>query len=220
MAIILNIDTAVETGSVCLASGAHPVQFVMNNRQKDHVSWLHPGIRKVVTDAGLQVKDLQAVAVTIGPGSYTGLRVGLSTAKGLCFALGIPLIAVNTLEMMAYAMRDQQGDLFCPMIDARRMEVFMAVYDKNLIEIIEPAAMIPDSTSFNSLLESKQMVFSGNGSEKMKSVINHPNALFNSTVATAADMVYLSEEFYSDKKFADVAYIEPLYLKEFYSAAR
>lgn len=219
MAIILNIDTAIDTASVCLTREEKPVQFAMNASQKDHASWLHPAIERVIVEAGLGINSLQAVSVTIGPGSYTGLRVGLASAKGLCFSLGIPLIAVNTLEMMAFATRDQEADLYCPLIDARRMEVFTTVYDKNLIEIIKPAAVILDSTSFESLLIAKKILFSGNGADKVKGIISHPNAIFSSTMATAADMAVLSEQKFREKKFADLAYIEPLYLKEFHTTA-
>lgn len=219
MATILNIDTAVEKASVCLAQDGRSLQFGMNGNQKEHASWLHPAIQQLIAGAGLAPGALQAVAVTIGPGSYTGLRVGLSAAKGLCFALAIPLIAVNTLEMMAYASKDRETDLICPMIDARRMEVFMAVYDKMLVPVIEPTAMVVNSASFDSLLQSKKIIFSGSGHLKLRPVIHHPNAVFSDVVATAADMACLSEKKFGEKNFADMAYAEPLYLKEFYSVA-
>lgn len=220
MAIILNIDTAVETASVCVAKEAHSLQFAMNGNQRDHASWLHPAIQKVITDAGLKIGDIDAVAVSIGPGSYTGLRVGLSAAKGLCFVTGIPLISIHTLEMMAFANKDQQADLFCPLIDARRMEVFMAVYDRELKTIIAPKAMIVNSNSFDNLLADHKIVFSGNGSPKLRHLIQHSNAIFSSTMATAADMTWLSENCYNQQKFADLAYTEPLYIKDFYSPVR
>jgi tRNA threonylcarbamoyladenosine biosynthesis protein TsaB len=220
MGIILNIDTAVETASVCLSEGAHSLQFAMSGNQKDHASWLHPAIQKVLADEGMNIKGLDAIAISIGPGSYTGLRVGLSAAKGLCFALGTPLIVIHTLEMMAFATKDQDSDLFCPLIDARRMEVFMAIYDKTLTQVVEPKTMIINPDSFDSLLALHKIVFSGNGSSKVKKVIHHPNAVFSSTLATAADMIWLSEKYYNQKKFADLAYTEPLYIKEFYSPAR
>lgn len=220
MAIILNIDTAVETASVCLAKEARSLQFAMNGNQKDHASWLHLAIQKVVTDTGLRINNIEAVAVSIGPGSYTGLRVGLSAAKGLCFVLGIPLIAIHTLEMMVYANKDHNADLFCPLIDARRMEVFMAVYDKDLQAVIEPKAMIISPDSFDTLLATHKVLFSGNGSQKVKNLIQHSNAIYSSTMATAADMTWLSENSYNQKKFADLAYTEPLYIKEFYSPNR
>ena len=216
MAIILNIDTAVESASVCLAKEGRSLQFAINSNQKDHASWLHVTTKKIIADTGTNIKDIEAVAATIGPGSYTGLRVGLSTAKGLCFALNIPLIAVNTLEMMAYAVEKGEADFICPLIDARRMEVFMAVYDKKMKEIVKPVAMIIEPGSFDSLLASGKTLFSGNGSKKLQKSIVHANAIFNNTVATAADMVRLSERLFVEKNFANLAYIEPFYIKEFY----
>ena len=145
MAIILNIDTAISTASLCLSKEALTLQFALNNNQQDHASWLHLAIKKVVTEAGIGVKALEAIAVMIGPGSYTGLRVGLSAAKGLCFALDIPLICINTLEAMAHASKNEEGDLFCPVIDARRMEVYTAFFNQEMeferptsAEVIEP----------------------------------------------------------------------------------
>jgi tRNA threonylcarbamoyladenosine biosynthesis protein TsaB len=220
MAIILNIDTAVETASICLARDAQPLQVAVNGKMSDHATWLHPTLQQVISNAGLTAGNIQAIAISIGPGSYTGLRVGLAAAKGLCFALQVPLIAVNTLKMMAYATRNESSDLYCPLIDARRMEVFTAVYDKSLTEIVEPKAMIIDSNSFDSILSSNKVLFTGNGMEKLKKVLNHPNALFNNQVASASDMVSLSERYFEEKKFADVAYVEPFYIKEFYSVAR
>jgi tRNA threonylcarbamoyladenosine biosynthesis protein TsaB len=220
MAIILNIDTAVESASVCLAKQAKSLQFAINRNQRDHASWLHTTIQKIISNTGLNLKEIEAVAVTIGPGSYTGLRVGLSAAKGLCFALNIPLIAVNTLEMMAHAVKREEADFICPLIDARRMEVFMAVYNKNLQEIIKPCALIIQPDSFDPLLASGKILFSGNGSKKLTNIIVHSNASFNNIDASAADMVHLSEKAFIEKKFADLAYVEPLYIKEFYSPLR
>ena len=220
MAIILNIDTAISTASVCLSKEAQSLQFALNSNRQDHASWMHIAIKNVIAEARLNVKDLEAIAVTIGPGSYTGLRVGLSAAKGLCFALDIPLISVNTLEVMAYAVINEEADLFCPLIDARRMEVFMAVYDKNMEVIISPCAMIIAQNSFDILLASGKIIFSGNGSEKIKKVVCHPNAIFKNSTTTAADMVNLSENKFVEKKFANIAYTEPFYIKEFYSPAR
>jgi tRNA threonylcarbamoyladenosine biosynthesis protein TsaB len=220
MAIILNIDTAINSASLCLSKEAQSLQFALNSNQQDHASWLHLAIKKIIADAGLRVKDLKAIAVTIGPGSYTGLRVGLSAAKGFCFALDIPLISINTLEMMADAVKNEEADLFCPVIDARRMEVFMAVYNKDMETIINPCAMIVKENSFDSLLASGKVIFSGNGSEKTRKINFHPNALFKNSTTTAADMVRLSEDKFVQKKFSDTAYTEPFYIKEFYSAAR
>lgn len=220
MALILNIDTAINPASLCLSREAQSLQFALNNNQQDHASWLHLAIMKTIADAGLRVNDLEAVAVTIGPGSYTGLRVGLSAAKGLCYALDIPLISINTLEVMVNAMKKEEADLFCPVIDARRMEVFMAVFNKDMETMINPCAMIIEENSFASLLASGKVIFSGNGSEKIRKIISHPNAIFKNFTITAADMVRLSDNKFVEKKFADTAYTEPFYIKEFYSTAR
>ncbi|MGZ8557760.1 MAG: tRNA (adenosine(37)-N6)-threonylcarbamoyltransferase complex dimerization subunit type 1 TsaB [Chitinophagaceae bacterium] len=220
MAIILNIDTAVESASVCLATKAKSIQFAINSTQKDHASWLHPAIQKLISKTELNLRDIEAIAITIGPGSYTGLRVGLAAAKGLCFALNIPLIAINTLEMMAAAIIDTEGDFICPLIDARRMEVFMAVYNKQRQEIIKPCAMIIEQGSFSSLLSLGKIIFSGNGNTKLKNIIVHPNAIFTNAKANASDMVYISEKKFVEKKFVDIVYAEPFYIKEFYSAEK
>lgn len=220
MAIILNIDTAVETASVCLAKDANSLQFSINDEQRDHASWMHPAIQNILQEAGLEIRQLDAVAVTVGPGSFTGLRVGLSAAKGICFALNIPLISISTLEMMAYAVKDQSSDLICPMIDARRMEVYTAVYDKNLNEVLAPCAMILDGKNFDGLIQNRQIIFSGNGSKKLKETFAHANATFSNTKASAADMLNMSRQKFNNGQFADLAYLEPLYLKEFYSTAR
>ncbi|MBO9658277.1 MAG: tRNA (adenosine(37)-N6)-threonylcarbamoyltransferase complex dimerization subunit type 1 TsaB [Chitinophagaceae bacterium] len=220
MAIILHIDTAVEGASVCVAANGSLVASVLTTRQKDQSGWLHTSINDLMKTGDLRMNQLNAVAVTIGPGSYTGLRVGLSAAKGLCFALQIPLITINTLEVMAYSSRSKYKDvLLCPMIDARRMEVFTAVYDTNLKEILAPCAMILNGTDFDHLLADHKMVFSGNGSPKWQKVLSHPNAQFSDVVTTAGDMVHLASEYYGDKRFADLAYTEPFYVKEFYSPA-
>jgi len=220
MAIILNIDTAVETASICLSRESMPIKFAENRNQSDHAAWLHPALQNLATDAGICIQEIDAIAISIGPGSYTGLRVGLAAAKGMCFALDIPLIAVNTLKMMAYATRNEAADLYCPLIDARRMEVFTAVYDRNFTEIIEPKAMIIDPNSFDSILSSNKVLFSGNGNEKVSKLISHPNALFSNLQANATSMVELSHQYYREKNFSDIAYLEPCYIKEFYSVAR
>jgi tRNA threonylcarbamoyladenosine biosynthesis protein TsaB len=220
MALILNIDTAVETASVCLSNDAEMINLSVNDSQKDHAAWLHPSIRKLIQETGRTVNDLQAVAISIGPGSYTGLRIGLSAAKGLCYALNIPLIAVGTLEMMAYAVKKEDAQLLCPLIDARRMEVFTAVYDKSLQEIMKPCAMIIDKNSFEDLLSSHKIIFCGNGRKKLQSILCHINAIFSNNIATAANLSYLARKKFQEGKFSDPAYTEPLYLKEFYSPPR
>ena len=200
-------------------SDGEPILFDSNENQKDHAAWLHAAIQRGIATTGLTMKDLDAIAISIGPGSYTGLRVGLSTAKGFSFALNIPLITVNTLEMMANAVTEA-GDLICPMIDARRMEIFTALYDKNMQETAKPSAMILDSNSFSDLLDEKVIIFTGNGTEKFKKLVNHTHAVFNNSIATAKDMVSIAEKKYVEKTFADLAYVEPLYIKEFHTTMK
>ena len=220
MAIILNIDTAVETASVCLSENEKSLALLVNNQQKDHASWLHPAIKKLLDYNNTTLNDIDAIAVTIGPGSYTGLRIGLSAAKGLCYALGKPLVSVNTLELMAYSVDKKPGELICPAIDARRMEIFTALYDENMIEIIAPTAMIIAPNSFMTILENKRIVFIGNAVDKLEKEIVHVNASFNKSSANASHMAPLSAQRLAFKKFDNLAYTEPFYIKEFYTPAR
>jgi len=220
MATILNIDTAISSASVCLSRDAEVVQLAINPNRQDHASWLHLAIKKMLEDAGLESRDLEAVAVTIGPGSYTGLRVGLAAAKGLCFALKIPLIGISTLELIAQVVRYEEAEFYCPLIDARRMEVFMAVYKKNLEPVVAPCAMIIEENSFDFLLARGKVLFTGNGMKKLEKVVSHPNAVYKNSMATAAQMIQMSENKFGKKKFEDTAYIEPFYIKEFYFPAR
>lgn len=219
MAIILNIDTAIETASICVAKDGEQLQFAINSNQKDHAAWLHPAIRQMLADLSLKTTDLDAVAVTIGPGSYTGLRVGLSATKGFCYALNIPLIAVSTLKLLA-SVAGKENDLVCPVIDARRMEVFMALYTNEMRELMEPCAKIIDNNTFDQWLRDHRITFIGNAVNKLRGAIVHPNAIFKANVATAADMVPLSQQQSDANDFADIAYIEPFYIKEFYSNMR
>jgi tRNA threonylcarbamoyladenosine biosynthesis protein TsaB len=220
MKLILNIDTALDHASVCLSIEDTVVNMVANKNQKDHAAWLHEAIKGLLNESGYTIKDLNAVAVSIGPGSYTGLRVGLSSAKGICYAQQIPLIAVDTLEMMAFAAKDEETDLICPVIDARRMEVFTAVYDKTLKSVIPPAAMIVDQNSFSSLLDTNRIFFFGNGSEKMRTLISNKNAVWGDVWGNSSHLAQLSFKKFLQKEFADLAYSEPLYTKEFYFPLR
>jgi tRNA threonylcarbamoyladenosine biosynthesis protein TsaB len=220
MSLILNIDTALDTASVCLSEDGNVLQLSFSENQKDHASWLHTEIAELLQKSGHRIKDLNAVAVSIGPGSYTGLRVGLAAAKGFCYALQIPLITINSLKIIAFAVKEEAIDIICPMIDARRMEVFTAVYDKDLREKISPHAMVVDEKSFASFLLSGNTLFCGNGVKKLQPIISNSNALFSNTIADASHLSRLSFNCYNKKEFADLAYTEPLYIKEFYSASR
>jgi tRNA threonylcarbamoyladenosine biosynthesis protein TsaB len=220
MSLILNIDTALDIASICLAKDGEALQPAFNESQKDHAAWLQSAIQAMLKDAGLTQRGLNAVAISIGPGSYTGLRVGLSTAKGLCYALGIPLITVGTLEIMAVAAKDEATELLCPMIDARRMEVFTAVYTKTLQELIKPQALIIDKNSFSEILFSHKVLFYGNGSKKLNALISNDNAVFKTISHNATHMIPLSQNRFIGREFADLVSSEPMYLKEFFSAAR
>ena len=174
---------------------------------------------------GVSFANLDAIAVSGGPGSYTGLRIGVSTAKGLCYASGLPLIAIPSLEAMAhkvihdaprYGLPADESMLYCPMIDARRMEVYAAIYNGKMHNIRDIQADIIDHLSFADLLQHQKIVFFGNGADKCKSSIQHPNALFLDQITTSATyMAVPAEEAFKTSAFVDVAYYEPYYLKDF-----
>ena len=173
MSLILNIDTAITTASISISIDGNILGEAFNTEQRDHGAFIQPAIQSIAKNKGISLTELSAVAVVAGPGSYTGLRVGMASAKGLCYALGKPLITIGTLEMLAYQAISQaninQNDmpiLFCPMIDARRMEVFTAVYDKNLNTILSPSALIIDKDSFANLLLNNKIIFFGDGADK------------------------------------------------------
>jgi tRNA threonylcarbamoyladenosine biosynthesis protein TsaB len=234
MALIINIDTATDSASICLAKDGEILLFLKNDQQKNHAAWLHVALQKMMQQSELELSDIDAVAVTIGPGSYTGLRVGLASAKGICYALNKPLITLNTLLVMAnaaanvhkdsskesFATFGENADLFCPMIDAKRMEVYMAVYNKNFVLIKEPAALVLTENSFEDLLALNTICFFGDGSEKFKPIIKSPAARFNTVLYDAGSMIKLAESAFLKKEFADLAYTEPLYLKEFFTIVR
>lgn len=217
MSLILNIDTALNTASLCLANDKEIIALHINENQKDQAAWLHKEITEMLKKNNYRPDQLTAVAVSIGPGSYTGLRVGLSAAKGLCFALQIPLIAISTLKMIAYALQDEATSLICPLIDARRMEVFVAVYDKSLQEKIPAHALIINGASFNFLLSHDKILFGGTGSNKLQPLILNSNASFSTNRSNASHLAELSQICYINNEFADLAYIEPLYVKDFNS---
>ena len=224
MALILNIDTATEYASVCLSRNGKLLAIQSNANQKDHASFVQPAIQRIVNEAGTSLSSIDAIAVANGPGSYTGLRVGLSTAKGLCYALDKPLILINTLEIIATAALENvsemsSGALVCPMIDARRMEVFTAVYDSEMNNVMKPAALIVDETSFAHLLNERVIVFCGSGARKFENLIAHNNAKFFHINHDARHMQTIAEKMYLLKSFADKAYSEPYYLKEFFTPA-
>ncbi|GAA4737995.1 tRNA (adenosine(37)-N6)-threonylcarbamoyltransferase complex dimerization subunit type 1 TsaB [Flavisolibacter ginsenosidimutans] len=219
MPFILNIDTAVKSASVCLADGQNIVATAISPSEKESAAWLHVAIQNLFQTHQINLQKIEAVAVSAGPGSYTGLRVGMATAKGLCYALSVPLITVSTLQMMAASALSfaTPAQLLCPMIDARRMEVFTALYDRSLKEVLPSTNMVLNETSFEDQLKENKILFFGNGSEKAKTLINHVRASFVHIETTAENMVDLSNEKFAQGQFSDIAYTEPFYGKEFHS---
>jgi tRNA threonylcarbamoyladenosine biosynthesis protein TsaB len=219
MSLILNIDTAMERASIYLAKNDIIFETAYSENQKDHAAWLHLAIDGLLKKSQITVSEIKAVAVSIGPGSYTGLRVGLSAAKGLCYALNIPLITVNSLHMLAYAVQKEATDLIVPVIDARRMEIYTAVYKRDLTEKTSAHTLIVEEGSFHSLLQSHKILFCGNAIDKLKKVIKNENASCSDTMSDAGTLARMAKEMYLQKKFADLAYSEPLYVKESYFPA-
>lgn len=220
MANILNIETSTAVCSVALSSDGQIVDHHENYDGLNHATLLSQFINDMLNTAKRKEMSLDAIAVSIGPGSYTGLRIGLSQAKGLAFGLELPLIGVNTLQLLTVtAMFKEFFDddtLYVPMIDARRMEVYTAVYNSALEAVVEPQAMILDESSFASLLANHHLVLIGNGAQKAKDVIKHPNVQFMPDVKpVAVDMLALAEKAFREGHFIDVAYSTPLYLKDF-----
>lgn len=222
MALILNIDTATERASVCLAKEGRTLAISHNEVSKEHAAWLHPAVGSLLVDTGFRPGDLQAVAVTAGPGSYTGLRVGMAAAKGFCYALQIPLITESTLKVMAFAASEQLPGtgLLCPMIDARRMEVFTALYAPDRTELLPATAMIIDEHSFTDWLKDHRISFFGDGSDKCKHLLISLHAAFEKVGYHAGYLGILSFYRYLQSEFTGLAYSEPVYTKEFYTHTR
>ncbi|MGX5691003.1 tRNA (adenosine(37)-N6)-threonylcarbamoyltransferase complex dimerization subunit type 1 TsaB [Arcticibacter tournemirensis] len=225
MALILQIETATTSCSVALSRDGNTIAVKELNERNAHASSVTLFIEDVMKAGNYSMKDLDAVSVSMGPGSYTGLRIGVSTAKGLCYALDIPLISVNTLTSMASKMQEQyqtRDVLFCPMIDARRMEVYTAVFDKAVNALQPVEAKIIDSDSFAELLDQNIVVFFGDGAPKCKAVLGaNSNAVFvDDFINSAADMSKLAFEKFGQQQFEDVAYFEPYYLKDFIAGGK
>ncbi|WP_298997140.1 tRNA (adenosine(37)-N6)-threonylcarbamoyltransferase complex dimerization subunit type 1 TsaB [uncultured Tenacibaculum sp.] len=216
MATILNIETATKNCSVSIAKdGVTLILQELNDGNYSHAEKLHPFIQQVVEEAKISFNDIDAVAVSKGPGSYTGLRIGVSAAKGLCFAFDKPLISIETLHSLAHQTTIDEG-VIVPMLDARRMEVYAAVYDSNYNELREIKAEVIDENSFQEYLSEGKVHFLGDGAEKCKEVITHENAVFiDSKHPSAKEMAQLSYDKYKKNDIEDVAYFQPFYLKDF-----
>lgn len=222
MAVILNIETSTNVCSVAVTAEGMILTHFENFQGQNHAALLSGYIKACLDFIHEKEMKLDAVAVSIGPGSYTGLRIGLSEAKGLAYALNIPLIGIDTLQIMAVSvMFNHEIDpdsLFVPMIDARRMEVYTAVYDMALETRLAPTPLILDETSYHEWLDAgEKLIFFGNGSDKARELLeSHPGSRFIADIhPLAVDMIALAERAYSQKQFLDLAYSTPSYLKEF-----
>jgi len=219
---ILNIETSTRVCSVALAIDGK-VSSIRESRVKNaHAESITIFSQEVIKESNFKFDDLDAIAVSKGPGSYTGLRIGVSTAKGFCYALNIPLIAISTLKALAFGMKKNAIDndknyFFCPMIDARRMEVYTAIFNHQLDEINKTEAVIVDENSFSDLIAKKRIYFAGDGAEKCKTILEqNANTLFlDDFRASAAFLCELAEQKFKLQSFENVAYFEPFYLKDF-----
>ena len=216
MAIVLNIETATTNCSVSLSKDGETLVLKEDNSDGySHAETLHVYINNVFEEAKILAKDIDAVAVSKGPGSYTGLRIGVSSAKGLCYALDKPLISVSTLESLAHQVKINEG-IIISMLDARRMEVYSAVFNHKHEQVRDIKAEILTEDSYADLLKENKVYFVGNGVAKTKQLINHPNAIFiDGKLPSANEMSLLSELKYKKSDIEDVAYFEPYYLKDF-----
>ena len=218
--MILLIDTSQETATAALAADGLVMFSEENKNAREHASWLHMAIGRLTSLAGISIRDLKAVSVIAGPGSYTGLRVGMAAAKGFCYALKIPFITLNTLRVMAESMKElamEKKALICPMMDARREEVFTAIYQADMQEIMAPRALILDKNAFEGPLSAHRIIFSGSGAAKWKNICTSSPALFEPQNNIIQSFAMLSQEGFSSKSWADPVYSEPVYLKEFFS---
>lgn len=223
MPTILHIESSTLTCSVAVSCDGGITGLQESHDQTySHSEKLVVYIDEAIKQAGFKPADLDAVCVSKGPGSYTGLRIGVSAAKGLCYGLGIPLISVGSLESIAHWAKSEFADqltdasFFCPMIDARRMEVYTQTFNTSLKEVEPIAAVIIDENSFASKLEKGKVAFFGDGAAKCKQVINHANAVFlDDFNPSARGMIALAEAKFAAKQYEDVAYFEPYYLKDF-----
>lgn len=220
MAFILHIETSTPVCSVALSENDKLIFYKEEKNGPSHASLLGVFVAEAVQVLREYQEKPDAVAVSAGPGSYTGLRIGVSEAKGLCYGWGIPLIAIETLSILSYQILEQESFeddyLLCPMLDARRMEVYTALYNINLQKIAPTEAKIIDEASYITELGNSKILFFGNGADKCKNVISAPNAIFIDEIyPRAKDMIALASDAYQQNNFVDVAYYEPFYLKEF-----
>ncbi len=216
MALLLNIETATDVCSVALGKDGKLLSEKINTSKQNHAKLLTILIEEIFNESKTKLSEIDGVAISQGPGSYTGLRIGTSVAKGICYALNIPLLTINTLAILTNQPNLPNADLYCPMIDARRMEVYCQLFDKQLNPKSEIEAKILDQSSFSSLLLENKILFLGNGSNKFEAICTNPNAHFiDNKVPLATNMISLAENAFSNQLFADVAYFTPFYLKKY-----
>ena len=230
LATILNIETATAVCSVAVGIDGEVRGLKEENKERSHASQLNGFVEQILDELAIPLNEIDAVSVSKGPGSYTGLRIGVSTAKGLCYSLGKPLIAIDTLKSIAASgvKKLLNGALsfcpdyiqqvhFCPMIDARRMEVYAAIYDINLNVVRDVQADIVDESTYSAFLQKRSVVFLGDGMEKCKEAIGtHEGRIFLDGIMPSAEaMVALSDKKFQNKEFENTAYFEPYYLKDF-----
>jgi len=219
MSILLNLETSTPICSVSLSSDSKIISSKISFEDKSHAALLTVFIDDVLKEAGYSMSAIDAVSVSEGPGSYTGLRIGVSVAKGICYALDRPLIAVDTLKAMTLMAKEKhhpEAGLFCPMIDARRMEVYTKLFNLKLEILNETSAKIIDETSFYQELNGQPVYFFGNGADKCQTALHHTNSRFFDDIYPSADyMAPLAYEAFINSQFQDVAYFEPYYLKDF-----
>lgn len=221
--LILCIDASVQSASVALADGTELLSVKICEQQREHAAFIQPAIEKMLHELHITLKQINAIAVTAGPGSYTGLRVAMASAKGLCYALQIPLIRLSTLEVMAQTAKHEISDasfLICPMIDARRMEVFTAVYNENLKTVTQPQALILTEYSFSDLTDEQVIYFFGNGAAKWQTICKLPQAKFIEVEWNATSMIMMAIEKFNQQQFASLEYAAPFYLKDFHNTSK
>ncbi len=218
--MLLLIDTSGETASVIFSRDGIQLGSSDNTVARDHSAWLHPAIQQLLKETKVNIREIQAVAVLAGPGSYTGLRVGMAAAKGFCVALGVPLITCNNLLLMASSMvtlTANQQELLCPMIDARRQEVFTALYTYELDVVRSPGPLILDKTSFERELSSRRILFCGTGAAKWQEICKSSSAGFAPQPFIKEPFVNMATDYFNRNLWANTVYSEPEYGKEFHT---
>ncbi|MGB4772123.1 MAG: tRNA (adenosine(37)-N6)-threonylcarbamoyltransferase complex dimerization subunit type 1 TsaB [Chitinophagaceae bacterium] len=216
----LHINTALDKAYIAVSQDGQILGYMENLQQKEHASFLQPSIRDILLSLNKKVRELSSISVVYGPGSYTGLRVGLAAAKGICYACQIPLICISTLEWLAVPHLNKGFDCIIPMIDARRMEVFIAAFNNSLQPLLSPCALVLDDNSFSDILPEKKTMFTGNGAFKVSQHIRDQYDCECTPVGSGAEeQALLAKMMFEQRLFADLVYAEPYYLKAFFTTA-